>query len=101
MGAGCPAGASRGRLAQSEQLARLRVQAARQAINFGRGVIERVQTGGIPDGAMRPLNYQVMFEVEDEHWWYAGRRAIVMELIEDALQQSSKERRILDIVCRL
>ncbi len=62
-------------------------------------MIERVQTGGIPDGAMRPLNYQVMFEVEDEHWWYAGRRAIVLGLIEDALHQSSTERRILDIGC--
>lgn len=35
--------------------------------------------------AMRPLNYEVMFNVEDEHWWFVGRRAIVFALIEDAL----------------
>jgi SAM-dependent methyltransferase len=36
--------------------------------------------------AMRPLNYEVMFNVEDEHWWFVGRRAIVFAQIEDALQ---------------
>jgi SAM-dependent methyltransferase len=35
--------------------------------------------------AMRPLNYRVMFDVEDEHWWFVGRRAIVLAQIEDAL----------------
>lgn len=35
--------------------------------------------------AMRPLNYEVMFNVEDEHWWFVGRRAIVFAQIEDAL----------------
>ncbi len=34
---------------------------------------------------MRPLNYEVMFDVEDKHWWFAGRRAIVFSQIEDAL----------------
>src|SRR5262249_11298091 len=48
---------------------------------------------------MRPLNYRVMFEVEDEHWWYVGRRAIVMGLIEDALNPSNIERRVLDVGC--
>jgi SAM-dependent methyltransferase len=40
-----------------------------------------------PDGnaAMRPLNYEVMFDVEDHHWWFVGRRAIVFSQIEDAL----------------
>lgn len=35
--------------------------------------------------AMRPLNYEVMFNVEDHHWWFVGRRAIVFSQIEDAL----------------
>lgn len=34
---------------------------------------------------MRPVNYEVMFDVEDNHWWFVGRRAIVSALIEDAL----------------
>jgi SAM-dependent methyltransferase len=35
--------------------------------------------------AMRPLNYEVMFNVEDDHWWFVGRRAIVFMQIEEAL----------------
>jgi SAM-dependent methyltransferase len=35
--------------------------------------------------AMRPLNYEVMFDVEDNHWWFVGRRAVVFSQIEDAL----------------
>ncbi len=35
--------------------------------------------------AMRPLNYEVMFDVEDDHWWFVGRRSIVFEQIKDAL----------------
>jgi SAM-dependent methyltransferase len=37
---------------------------------------------------MRPLNYEVMFDVEDHHWWFVGRRAIVFSQIEDALGES-------------
>ena len=37
---------------------------------------------------MRPLNYQIIFEVEDEHWWFVGRRQIVFTQIEDALSQT-------------
>jgi ubiquinone/menaquinone biosynthesis C-methylase UbiE len=36
--------------------------------------------------AMRPLNYEVMFNVEDDHWWFVGRRAIVFMAIEEALR---------------
>jgi 2-polyprenyl-3-methyl-5-hydroxy-6-metoxy-1,4-benzoquinol methylase len=35
---------------------------------------------------MRPHNYEVMFDVEDDHWWFVGRRAIVFALIEEALK---------------
>lgn len=47
---------------------------------------------------MRPLNYEVMFDVEDDHWWFVGRRAIVFAQIEDSL--AVKEGlQILDIGC--
>jgi ubiquinone/menaquinone biosynthesis C-methylase UbiE len=48
--------------------------------------------------AMRPVNYEVMFDVEDDHWWFVGRRAIVLAQIEEALLPSPA-RRILDIGC--
>ncbi len=37
------------------------------------------------NGVMRPANYEVLFDVEDDHWWFVGRRAIVFALIEKAL----------------
>lgn len=51
--------------------------------------------------AMRPVNYEVMFEVEDDHWWFVGRRAIVLAQIDQALKgaESSSPRRVLDIGC--
>jgi ubiquinone/menaquinone biosynthesis C-methylase UbiE len=65
--------------------------------------------------AMRPLDYEVIFDVEDYHWWFVGRRAIVFLQIEDALratraklspeadpsqaQRAFPEMRILDIGC--
>jgi SAM-dependent methyltransferase len=66
--------------------------------------------------AMRPINYQIIFDVEDEHWWFVGRRSIVFALIEDALKvnanvfpstaespslvkASTAPRQILDIGC--
>lgn len=50
---------------------------------------------------MRPLNYRVMFEVEDDHWWFVGRRAIVLAQIRDSLikTESAADRQILDIGC--
>jgi SAM-dependent methyltransferase len=58
---------------------------------------------------MRPINYEVMFDVEDDHWWFVGRRAIVFAQIEKALEPSPNsrgmldrrmlDRRILDIGC--
>ncbi|MFN0119063.1 MAG: class I SAM-dependent methyltransferase [Blastocatellia bacterium] len=41
-------------------------------------------------GEMRPLNYEVMFDIEDDHWWYVGRRTIVMALAKDALEGGIK-----------
>jgi SAM-dependent methyltransferase len=37
------------------------------------------------NGVMRPANYEVLFDVEDDHWWFVGRRAIVFALLQDAL----------------
>lgn len=53
---------------------------------------------------MRPLNYHIMFDVEDGHWWYVGRRAIVLAQVEDALEAGSRKsevgnRNLLDIGC--
>jgi ubiquinone/menaquinone biosynthesis C-methylase UbiE len=50
--------------------------------------------------AMRPLNYEVMFEVEDDHWWFVGRRAIVLAQIKDALTTCNGDNlEILDVGC--
>jgi SAM-dependent methyltransferase len=35
--------------------------------------------------AMRTVNYHIIFDVEDEHWWFVGRRSIIFAQIEDAL----------------
>ncbi|MDX2031448.1 MAG: class I SAM-dependent methyltransferase [Blastocatellia bacterium] len=49
--------------------------------------------------AMRPVNYEIIFEVEDDHWWFVGRRAIVFGMIADALGPAAGPRRVLDIGC--
>jgi len=38
--------------------------------------------------AMRPQNYEIIFNSEDDHWWFVGRRAIVFTMIEQALAKS-------------
>jgi SAM-dependent methyltransferase len=50
----------------------------------------RSEASAWPDNqeAMRPLNYEVMFDVEDHHWWFVGRRAIVFSQIDEALRAS-------------
>ncbi|HZS10445.1 MAG TPA: methyltransferase domain-containing protein [Blastocatellia bacterium] len=53
-------------------------------------VSEQAQVG------MRPLNYHIMFDVEDEHWWYVGRRAIVLAQVEDALEKKDEGGRMKD-----
>jgi SAM-dependent methyltransferase len=40
---------------------------------------------GAVEAAMRPENYGIIFDVEDDHWWFVGRRAVVFAQIEDAL----------------
>lgn len=58
----------------------------------------------VPSGAreqMRPVNYRVMFDVEDDHWWFVGRRAIVVSQIGRLTRQRSENptRKLLDIGC--
>lgn len=66
---------------------------------------------GAVDAAMRPENYGIIFDVEDDHWWFVGRRAVVFAQIEDALrveraltcspgeQAKARSTQILDIGC--
>lgn len=54
------------------------------------------------EAAMRPINYEIIFESEDDHWWFVGRRAVVFAQIEDALRShapSSAKFQALDIGC--
>ncbi|HQR31305.1 MAG TPA: class I SAM-dependent methyltransferase [Blastocatellia bacterium] len=54
------------------------------------------------DAAMRPVNYEIIFESEDDHWWFVGRRAVVFAQIEDALGKPTPSRKgfqALDIGC--
>lgn len=47
---------------------------------------------------MRPDEYRTMFKVEDEHWWFVGRRKIVFTLIRDLFGLNWRGE-ILDIGC--
>jgi hypothetical protein len=44
-----------------------------------------MESKGAVEAAMRPENYGIIFDVEDDHWWFVGRRAVVFAQIEDAL----------------
>ncbi|MDZ4803835.1 MAG: class I SAM-dependent methyltransferase [Candidatus Eisenbacteria bacterium] len=51
---------------------------------------------------MDPSLYHRFFEVEDQHWWFVGRRAVVEALLTGALRppgSADATRRILDIGC--
>ncbi|MEA3207923.1 MAG: hypothetical protein QOE70_980 [Chthoniobacter sp.] len=43
--------------------------------------------------------YAEYFEVEDRHWWFLGRRRILLSLLEKHLPPTSADRQILDIGC--
>ncbi|HMV47448.1 MAG TPA: class I SAM-dependent methyltransferase [Blastocatellia bacterium] len=54
------------------------------------------------EAAMRPVNYEIIFDVEDDHWWFVGRRAVVFAQIEDALGTQASQLagfQSLDIGC--
>jgi SAM-dependent methyltransferase len=48
---------------------------------------------------LRPAFYSEYFRIEDRHWWFLGRRRILIRLLDRALPRSSEGRRILDIGC--
>lgn len=48
---------------------------------------------------MDPSLYHAFYELEERHWWFVGRRAIVDSLLSDHLGNASRERRILDVGC--
>lgn len=53
------------------------------------------------EAAMRPVNYEIIFESEDDHWWFVGRRAVVFAQIRDALKlaDGTSALQLLDIGC--
>lgn len=48
--------------------------------------------------AMRPREYRVMYEIEEEYWWYRGLRALLLELLARYVPRNSSPR-ILDAGC--
>ncbi len=49
---------------------------------------------------MQPHTYAIMREVEDQHWWYVGRRRIISSWVEIVCREIGKRRpRILDVGC--
>jgi SAM-dependent methyltransferase len=47
---------------------------------------------------MKPEMYEIYNRVEDTHWWFQARRAIVLRLL-DAFVERGKPLRVLDIGC--
>jgi len=49
---------------------------------------------------MKEHTYPIMFRVEQSHWWYAGRRKILSEFVEEICREVTDRRpRILDVGC--
>lgn len=48
---------------------------------------------------MQPDEYRVMFEIEDDYWWYHGLRVLIRSLLEQYLPVSSATPVILDVGC--
>jgi SAM-dependent methyltransferase len=49
---------------------------------------------------MQEHTYPIMYEVEDAHWWYAGRRRIIASFLEGICKDLETSRpRILDVGC--
>jgi SAM-dependent methyltransferase len=47
---------------------------------------------------MQLHHYPILYEVEDTHWWYVGRRRIIQSLVEK-ISTTLKLQRILDVGC--
>jgi SAM-dependent methyltransferase len=48
---------------------------------------------------MYPDEYRVMFEIEDDYWWYRGLRELIKNLLARYAPPSSSHPRILDVGC--
>jgi SAM-dependent methyltransferase len=49
---------------------------------------------------MQPHHYPILYEVEDSHWWYVGRRRIIRFLVERICTTlNTPNPRILDVGC--
>lgn len=57
----------------------------------------------IPDALpqeMQQHTYSIMYEVEETHWWFVGRRRIIQNFVREACKDLNVERpRILDVGC--
>jgi SAM-dependent methyltransferase len=50
--------------------------------------------------AMQQHTYSIMYEVEETHWWFMGRRRIIASFVADVCRELGGERpRILDVGC--
>ena len=47
---------------------------------------------------MQSHHYPILYQVEDTHWWYVGRRRIIQSLVEK-ISTKLKTQRILDVGC--
>ena len=49
---------------------------------------------------MREDFYPYYFRIEDRHWWFVGRRRVILGLLDDALGPGdARGRRVLDVGC--
>src|SRR6185503_4295362 len=49
---------------------------------------------------MQAHHYPILYQVEDTHWWYVGRRRIIQSLVEKIVATlNTPEPRILDVGC--
>src|SRR5947209_11039717 len=48
---------------------------------------------------MYPDEYRVMFEIEDDYWWYRGLRVLIRSLLEQYAPSASTHPMILDVGC--
>src|ERR1044071_8511635 len=48
---------------------------------------------------MQANEYRVMFEIEDDYWWYRGRRVLLRNLLARYAPSGSSPAMILDVGC--
>lgn len=48
---------------------------------------------------MEAHHYPILFQVEETHWWYLGRREILKSFVSDIRAKANQDLRILDVGC--